>query len=133
MGRSLFIWVEGASDARFFESVIRPFFDGLYGKIEVRTYANLKREKFRQILLSIDSLDADYIVVADIDQEPCVTSKKAYVRTRIGEDIGSERIRWSSRRSKAGTLPVWMKKVHANWGSRPSTGPTPSQKSTLSP
>jgi hypothetical protein len=92
MTKFLFIWVEGGSDARFFDAVFKPLLEKTYRRVEVRTYANLKRVKFEQILLGLQAMDADFIVVADIDQEPCVTSKKQYVRTRI-QGIASERIR----------------------------------------
>ena len=83
MNNLLFIWVEGASDARFFDAVLKPFFLKAYRRVEIRTYANLKRVKFEQILLGLEAMNADFIVVADIDQEPCVTSKKRYVQARI--------------------------------------------------
>jgi hypothetical protein len=83
MERFLFIWVEGGSDARLFEAVFKPLFEKKYRRVEIRTYANLKREAFQKILLGMQSMEADFIVVADIDQEPCITSKKKYVQTRI--------------------------------------------------
>ena len=79
----LFIWVEGGSDARFFEAVFKPLFRAFYRRVEIRAYANLKRVKFQQILQGIEAMSGDYIVVADIDEEPCVTAKKIFVRKRI--------------------------------------------------
>ncbi len=37
MPRKLFVWVEGASDARFFEAVLRPLLEKKYNSVEVRT------------------------------------------------------------------------------------------------
>ncbi len=88
----LFIWVEGGSDARFFEAVLKPLFRQFYRRVEIRAYANLKRVKFQQILQGIEAMEGDYIVVADIDEEPCVTAKKFYVRQRI-HSLDDARIR----------------------------------------
>jgi len=92
MKKLLFIWVEGGSDARFFDIVLKQYFEKIYQRVIVRTYANLKRVKFEQILLGLQAMGADFIVVADIDQERCVTSKKQYVQTRI-KGIDADRIR----------------------------------------
>lgn len=83
MGKILFIWVEGGSDARFFHAVFKPLFERRYRRVEIRAYANLKRDKFEKILQGLQAIDADIIVVADIDRETCVTAKKKYVQSRI--------------------------------------------------
>lgn len=83
MGKILFIWVEGGSDARFFHAVFKPLFERSYRRVEIRAYANLKRDKFEKILQGLQAIDADYLVVADIDRETCVTAKKKYVQSRI--------------------------------------------------
>ncbi|HPL64819.1 MAG: hypothetical protein PHG91_01350 [Syntrophales bacterium] len=88
----IFIWVEGISDARFFSAVLKPFFEKHYSQVEIRTYANLKREKFSRILQALRGIRAEYLVIADIDSEPCVTSKKNCLRQRIS-DANPEKIR----------------------------------------
>ena len=94
MKRILFIWVEGGSDARFFEAVMKPLFERIYKRVEIRTYANLKRVTFARILQGLRAIAADFIVVADIDEEPCVTFKKNYVRSRIRDvDLDPDQIR----------------------------------------
>jgi len=91
-GGRIFIWVEGVSDARFFTAVMKPFFEKSYTQVEIRTYANLKREKFSRILQAVQAIQADYLVVADIDSEPCVTAKKKCIGQRLTE-VDPERIR----------------------------------------
>ena len=83
MPRKLFVWVEGASDARFFEAVLRPFLENKYNSVEVRTYATLKKTKVVNILRGIREAGNDYILVADIDQERCVTAKKEVLVKRF--------------------------------------------------
>lgn len=92
MRRKLFIWVEGGSDARFFEAVFKPLLEKKYNRVEVRTYATLKKSKVVNLLRGVLASDNDYIVVADIDQEPCVTSKKQRILDRF-RPIDGGRIR----------------------------------------
>jgi len=93
MRRKLFIWVEGGSDARFFEAVLRPLLEKRYNRVEVRTYAALKKSRVVNLLRGIQASDNDYILVADIDQEPCVTAKKLRLLDRFrGTDGGRIRV-----------------------------------------
>jgi hypothetical protein len=92
MRRKLFIWVEGGSDARFFEAVLKPLLEKRYNRVEVRTYATLKKSKVVSLLRGILASDNDYILVADIDQEPCVTAKKERLLDRF-RPIDAGRIR----------------------------------------
>ncbi len=92
MRRKLFIWVEGGSDARFFEAVLKPLLEKNYNRVEVRTYATLKKSKVVNLLRGIRASDNDYILVADIDQEPCVTAKKQRILDRF-RNIDGGRIR----------------------------------------
>lgn len=92
MAKILVIWVEGGSDARFFDLVIKPFFKQAYKRVEVRTYANLKRVKFEKMLQGLRSINVDCLVVADMDREKCVTAKKEVIGARI-RNIEPERIR----------------------------------------
>jgi hypothetical protein len=92
MRRKLFIWVEGGSDARFFEAVLKPLLEKRYNRVEVRTYATLKKSKVVNLLRGILASDNDYILVADIDEEPCVTAKKQRIQERF-RPIDDGRIR----------------------------------------
>ena len=80
--RRLFIWVEGADDERFFRSVVGPQFEKQYGSVSVVSYAGRTIDYVNNFLRSISAMPADYIFVADIDNSPCVTSKKAALTAR---------------------------------------------------
>lgn len=80
--RRLFIWVEGGDDERFFRSVVCPQFAARCDWVEVRRYAAETPDKVGKFLGSIAAMAADYIFVADIDNSPCVTSKKAILTAR---------------------------------------------------
>jgi len=92
MRRKLFIWVEGGSDARFFEAVFKSLLEKRYNRVEIRTYATLKKSKVVNLLRGILASDNDYILVADIDQEPCVTAKKQRLLDRF-RPVDTGRIR----------------------------------------
>ncbi len=92
MARKLFIWVEGGSDARFFEAVLKPLLEKKYRRVDVRTYATLKKSKVINILRGIQAGGNDYLLVADNDQQPCVTAKKQVIKERF-PNVDGERIR----------------------------------------
>lgn len=74
--RRLFIWVEGGDDRRFFDVIIKPALERKFNLVEVRTYANLKREKVNNYVRSIKAMSAEYIFVTDINDAPCITYRK---------------------------------------------------------
>jgi hypothetical protein len=83
MDPKLFVWVEGATDARFFEAVIRPLLEKRYNQVEIRTYATIKKGKVVNLLSAIRAANNDYILVADIDDEPSVLAKKERLKERF--------------------------------------------------
>ncbi|MEN6467092.1 MAG: hypothetical protein ABFD62_18110 [Syntrophaceae bacterium] len=85
--------MEGGSDARFFDSVLKPLLVRKYDRVVIRTYASMKRDKFSALLYAIRAMGADYLVIADYDCSPCVTSKKEWLNQHIkGLDQGRTRI-----------------------------------------
>jgi len=81
----LFIWVEGQDDIRFFETVLKSKFKEKYDWVEVRPYANMKKEKLNSFIKSIKSMKSDYILVTDLDNSPCVTHKKDEKTRKVSE------------------------------------------------
>ncbi|MBN2089202.1 hypothetical protein JW964_06300 [candidate division KSB1 bacterium] len=81
--KRIIIWVEGADDQRFFEHIIKPFFEKNYELAEVRTYATLKKNKFSQFIKSLNAISIDYICVADINNSPCITAKKQKISDKF--------------------------------------------------
>ena len=88
---TLFILVEGNDDERFFANVISPILLNRYDYVQIWTYRQETRRKLNSFLKSIDSMGADYIFVSDIDDSPCVTSKKLAITASI-ERLKSDRI-----------------------------------------
>jgi hypothetical protein len=88
LNKRLFIWVEGRDDERFFNAILKPRFEEEYGLVEVRPYANLRKEKLYNYIRSIQILEDDYIFVADIDTSPNVKSKKFDVQARVNNVAG---------------------------------------------
>ena len=74
--RILFILLEGDDDKRFVDSVFIPRLEEKFQAVNVVKYAQLKNDKFVAYISSIRSMGAEYILMTDINGEPCVTKKK---------------------------------------------------------
>lgn len=68
------IFVEGGDDQRFFEKVIKPKLEPKI--VEIRSYANLKKLKLKSFVHSLNQMGVEFYFTADLDQSPCVASKK---------------------------------------------------------
>lgn len=81
----LYIWVEGNDGERFFKRIIVPRFNEKYDLVEAVLYAQETRKWINNFLKSIKKMNADYIFVADINSEPCVTAKKQKLQNKYRE------------------------------------------------
>jgi len=81
----LYIWVEGDDDVRIVEKILEPLFKKNYDCVQVRPYSQLKRKKLNAFLRSIKAMQAHYIVLADINDAPCVTEAKRKVKEKYHE------------------------------------------------
>lgn len=72
--------MEGADDARFFNSVFKPLFEEKYQTVEIKEYAHKKAQYVQNFLTSIDSMGDRYIFVHDFDSDTCVTNVKNTLR-----------------------------------------------------
>ena len=89
--KTLYIFVEGEDDKRFFERIVKPMFQGKYDSVEVYKYAQEKNKKVNSFLRSVKGMNADYIYASDINRAPCVTAKKQDVQSKF-RDIDEDRI-----------------------------------------
>ncbi|OAI45011.1 hypothetical protein AYO43_08615 [Nitrospira sp. SCGC AG-212-E16] len=74
--KAIYLLLEGDDDKRFADSVIVPRLEHTYQEVKIVKYAQMKNEKFVAYITSIRGMGAEYIILADIDGEPCVTRKK---------------------------------------------------------
>ena len=81
--RILYVLLEGDDDVRFFEEVIKPICEKQYDHVHLWTCSQQKKEKVNDFLNSIGAMQtagrADSLLVADLDQSPCVTDRKERV------------------------------------------------------
>ncbi|MFC2131890.1 hypothetical protein ACFLSQ_10690, partial [Bacteroidota bacterium] len=75
--------VEGNDDELFFKSIIVPILLEKYHDIEVIQYAQMKKEKVQLFILSIKTLNFDYLLFGDIDFNSSVNRKKKYLEARF--------------------------------------------------
>jgi hypothetical protein len=77
----LYIWVEGDDDERFLSNVVKPAFLASYDDVKFVRYRQMPPKKVRAFLRTIKRIQkkqkaAEYIFVADVNREPCVSAKK---------------------------------------------------------
>ncbi|SIQ39990.1 hypothetical protein [Halanaerobium kushneri] len=84
MYKQLYILVEGNDDERFFREIIMPLFENDYDNIAIWQYAQQKYKKIKKFIKSINSMEADYFLVGDLDENSCVTEKKEKILEAFG-------------------------------------------------
>jgi len=77
--RRLFLFVEGDDDERFFRSVVLPALHTAYDNVQFVQFSTLKKEKLKGFLRSVVAMKADYILVRDLDRNPCATAAKDHI------------------------------------------------------
>lgn len=81
--RMLYVLLEGDDDERFFEEVIKPIYAEKYDHVQFWKYSQKKKERVNHFLNSVKAMQAagmaDTLLVADLDQSPCVTDRKKRV------------------------------------------------------
>ncbi len=73
---TLYIWIEGPTDFRFFNNILKPLFEKKHQRVEIKEYAWKKKDYIKNFLKSIDSMGDEYIFVQDFDSKRCITSVK---------------------------------------------------------
>ncbi|MGA3315288.1 MAG: hypothetical protein ABSC64_02485 [Candidatus Korobacteraceae bacterium] len=81
--RGLVIFVEGPDDKRFCERIIQPRCNK-YKSVQIRRHASLPTKQIVNEIKFVKSRNYDYAFVVDINDEPCVTSKKQKKEQEIG-------------------------------------------------
>ena len=81
--RQLWLLVEGNDDARFADAILAPEFMRAYDDVRIWRYSQVTIRKRANFLRSIDRMGADYILLCDLDEFPCVTSKKESMKSRL--------------------------------------------------
>lgn len=77
-----FVFVEGDDDERFFDHVVRSKLETRYSVIQVWKYAQKSPSKVNNFLRTIALMGAEYVFLADLNGEPCVTAKKTRLQER---------------------------------------------------
>lgn len=83
---NFFFLVEGQDDSRFIDQIIIPLINKENHECIIYTYCNETPEKIQKFIRSIRAMQALYLLIADIDQSPCVTSKKDLLVKKFGSD-----------------------------------------------
>ena len=81
--KKIYIFVEGNDDELFFKTIIAPILAKKYNDIEIIQYAQLKKEKVELFILSINTLNFDYLLFGDIDYHNSVRQKKKFIEAKF--------------------------------------------------
>ena len=80
MSKSLFVWLEGASDEDFFRGIVEPILSDRFESISTISYAQEPDSETNKVIRGVarSHEDLDYLWLADLDPEqfPCITAKK---------------------------------------------------------
>ena len=76
MCRCIYVFLEGDTDERFFNVIIRPILGQRYAAVVPWRYAQRSKEDVKRALQSVRDGKADYLFLEDIDTYPCVTARK---------------------------------------------------------
>ena len=90
--KQLFIFIEGDDDERFFKTVVKSFVQEKYSAIRFQKYSRKNKKWKVNFIKSINSMKADYICVGDINNSPCVTSKKEKITSDFDNRITENKI-----------------------------------------
>ncbi len=88
------ILIEGDDDVRFFNSILKEFFERLYIIILFK-YQQIKLEKRCDLIKTCQNRNQDYLYFRDIDNSPCVTKRKDEIEgefNRFNENIDKNKI-----------------------------------------
>lgn len=77
------MFVEGTDDERFFETVIMPQLEKKYDWVSLQRYAQTSSKKTKSFIANLPNIGADYIIVADMDECPCITVRKQKTREKL--------------------------------------------------
>jgi len=90
--KKLLILVEGPSDSRFFDKVVKPEFEREYDKVRIVKYSEMRKELVIELIDEFKANDDHYICVGDVDKAPCISAKKQEMREGKFEDVPDDRI-----------------------------------------
>jgi len=90
--KQLFIFLEGDDDERFFKTVVESFVQERYSMIQFWKYSTVKKNRRVNFIKSINAIGADYICVGDINDAPCVTTKKEKITSDFDNKITENKI-----------------------------------------
>jgi hypothetical protein len=76
----IYFFIEGSDDERFINTIIIPILNEKYTCLLYK-YANMTIQKRKGFLDSVNAMDfADYFFLGDINNSPCVTEKKEFLK-----------------------------------------------------
>ncbi len=90
--KTLFVWVEGPDDLRFFTWVVQPVLETKYRRVQIVQYSEKTPPKVKNFLRTIPQMGNAYIFVSDADDAPCITARKMRLKEKYGAALDEANI-----------------------------------------
>jgi len=90
--KRLFVLLEGDDDERFLRSIIVELFRDKFDSIIPFQYAQKNPKMIDKFIRSIRSMNADYLYLGDINNEPCISGKKSKIESKLREMNNSKMV-----------------------------------------
>lgn len=90
MTNTLYVWIEGLDDERFFDRTVRLCLEETYKCVQVVKYAGKSIKWRRSFLKSIAAMGADYLYVSDINSATCVSARKTKLLQTLADLDGGK-------------------------------------------
>jgi len=87
MYRRVWVLLEGSKDSRFFHGVLRPVLETKYDLAQAWEYAQEPPKKTTDFIKSIKQMKSDYFLLGDINDSPCVSSKRESIKKKYQQAI----------------------------------------------
>lgn len=82
MYKMLYLFVEGFHEREFFEKLGETIFKNKYNEIKIVPYRQEPKEWIKNLFKSIKSMEADYIWLSDLNDSPCISTRKGKLKEK---------------------------------------------------
>ena len=80
--KKIALWVEGASDRRFFDAIIKPKLERHFDVVKIVEYS-VRFSQVNKLLQSMSHQGFEYLFVADQDETPCISARREKLQKRF--------------------------------------------------
>jgi len=115
----IYFIIEGPDDERFFNKIVKPLFESNGFKTKCFKHACIRPKERIKFIRSIKRFDnCDYIYAKDLDQYPCISSRRNSITKELSDEVDDNRIMVVAKVIEswylAGVDEKTLKQLHVN-------------------